>query len=71
MTEAISMEQMYTEIKKIENEMLTKNDLNMLLETMEILNNPETMKHVMASREDIKQGRVKEVTSVRDMLNEE
>ncbi len=70
MTEAISMEQMYTEIKKIESEMVTKKDINMLLETVEILNNPETMKHVLASREDIKLGRVEEVTSVWDMLNE-
>ena len=64
------MELMYTELKKIESEMVTKRDINMLLETVEILNNPETMKHILASKEDIKHGRVREVTSVQDMLNE-
>ena len=40
------------------------------LETFEIMSNPETMKSIRQSKEDIKEGRVKRISSVQDMLKE-
>ncbi len=70
MTEAISMKQIYEELKKIEKKMATKEEVESLTETIEVLGNPETMRQIADSMADIKRGRVKEITSVRDMINE-
>ena len=70
MTEAITMEKVFDELKKIERRMVTKEDMEALVDTIEITSNPETMKQVMQSEEDIKRGRVKIVHSVKGMLSE-
>ena len=70
MTEAVSMKQIYEELKKIEKKMATKEEVESLTETIEVLGNPETMRQIADSMADIKRGRVKEITSVRDMINE-
>ncbi|HLD33449.1 MAG TPA: hypothetical protein VJB66_01900 [Candidatus Nanoarchaeia archaeon] len=49
--------------------MTTNEDVESLVETIEILSNPETMRRIAASMEDIKHGRVKAVRSVKDMLD--
>lgn len=70
MAEAISLEHVYEELKKIEKIMATKKDVDGLLETLEIMANPETMKQIRESEKDIKEGKVKEIRSVQDMLDE-
>ncbi len=64
------MKQIYEELKKIEKKMATKEEVESLTETIEVLGNPETMRQIADSMADIKRGRVKEITSVRDMINE-
>ena len=64
------MEKVFDELKKIERRMVTKEDMEALVDTIEITSNPETMKQVMQSEEDIKRGRVKIVHSVKGMLSE-
>ena len=70
MTEAISMERVYEELKMIESRMATKEDLKALADTIEILSNPETMKQIAESDRDIKEGKVKEINSADDLLSE-
>ncbi len=70
MSEAISITDVYEELKKIERNMVTKADIESLTETIEIMNNPETMKQLMASTEDIKKGKVKEIKSVKDLISD-
>lgn len=70
MSEAISIKQVYTELKKIERKMATKKEIESLSDTIGIMSNPETMKQISESMEDIKHGRVKEINSVRDLMSE-
>lgn len=50
--------------------MATKEDVEALAETIEVLGNKDTMRQIVESMDDIKHGRVKVVTSVKDMLDE-
>jgi len=70
MTQAISLGQVYDELKSIERKMITKEDLNALTDTFEILSNPETMLRIQESEKAIREGKVKVVHSVQDMLDE-
>ncbi|HLD89257.1 MAG TPA: hypothetical protein VI894_03550 [Candidatus Nanoarchaeia archaeon] len=70
MAEAVSLNQIHRELKEIEAKMITKDELNKLIETIEIMHNPETIKQISQSKEDIKKGRVREISSVKDLLSE-
>ena len=70
MAEAISIKKVYNELKSIEKNMATKKEIESLIETMGVMNNPETMRQIASSMEDIKSGRVKEVSSVKDIMSE-
>ncbi|QQG38833.1 MAG: hypothetical protein HYS32_04525 [Candidatus Woesearchaeota archaeon] len=70
MAQTISIEQVYEELKKIEERMITKKELESLIETIEILNNPDTTRQVVESEEDIKKGKVKLIKSAEDLLDE-
>ena len=50
--------------------MVTREDIEALVDSVEILSNPKTMEALRKSDLDIKAGRVKEVTSVDDLLDE-
>ncbi len=50
--------------------MVTKKEIESLIDTIGIMGNPETMKQIAESMQDIKHGKVKEVSSVKDLLNE-
>ncbi|MBI2146306.1 hypothetical protein HYU22_03130 [Candidatus Woesearchaeota archaeon] len=70
MSESISISQIYEELKRIEKTMATKEDVHTLLDSLEIATNPATMKQIMESKEDIKRGRVKKITSAKELLEE-
>ena len=67
MPEAITIEKVYNELKLIERNMVTKEEMERIVDTIEILSNPDTMEQIIRGEEDIKNGRVKEVKSVRDI----
>lgn len=67
MTETITINKIYDELKVIERKMVTKEEMEQILETMEILSNPDTMAQIRQSEEDIKSGKVKEIKSARDI----
>ena len=67
MTETITINKIYDELKVIERKMVTKEEMEQVLETMEILSNPGTIEQIRQSEEDIKSGKVKEVKSTRDI----
>ena len=48
--------------------MATKKEVKSLAETIEIMSNPETMRKIANSMDDIKHGKVKVVHCVKDML---
>ncbi len=70
MMESITIEDVYQELKAIERTMVTREDLDALVDTVEILSNPKTMAALRKSDLDIKEGRVKEISSVEELLSE-
>lgn len=64
----VTMEKIYEELKRIEDNMATKRDLESLRDTIEILSNPNTMKQISESLKDIEIGKTKKVSSVKDLL---
>ncbi|MFA4859643.1 MAG: hypothetical protein WC598_02700 [Methanoregula sp.] len=70
MSSGVTIDQVYQEIKKIQADMVKKEDLEALIDTVEILSNPAAMHAIKKSDRDIRQGRVKTITSVDDLLNE-
>ncbi len=70
MAGTVTIEDVYQELKTIERTMVTRQDLDALIDTVEILSNPKTMAALRKSDLDIKEGRVKEVSSVEELLSE-
>jgi formylmethanofuran dehydrogenase subunit E-like metal-binding protein len=58
------------EVKKIRADMVHREYLEALADTVEIISNPATMQLIRKSDEDIQYGRVKEISSVDDLLHE-
>jgi len=70
MSSGVTIDQVYQEIKKIRADMVKREDLEALVDTVEILSNPEKIQAIKKSERDIKQGKVKAISSVDDLLNE-
>lgn len=68
--QAVTIDELYHEIKKIQETMVRREDLGALLDTIEILSNPETMAAIQKSEEDIAAGRYREISSIDDLLGE-
>jgi len=64
------MEKLKTVLERLKEKMVTREDIEALVDSVEILSNPKTMEALRKSDLDIKAGRVKEVTSAEDLLAE-
>ena len=70
MHKSVTIQDVYEALKRVEEKMVTREDIEALVDSVEILSNPKTMEAHRKSDLDIKAGRVKEVTSVDDLLAE-
>jgi len=70
MSPGVTIDEVYQEIKKIRETMVRREDIEPIVDTIEILSNPETMEIIKRSESDIAAGRVKEISSVDDLLDE-
>ncbi|MFQ6136999.1 MAG: hypothetical protein ACE5PM_07450 [Candidatus Hydrothermarchaeales archaeon] len=70
MTDSVTIEDIYQELKRLEEKMVTREDIEALVDSIEILSDPKTTEALRKSDRDIKAGRVKDVTSVKDLLGE-
>ena len=70
MLETVTLKDVYRELREIKQRMVSKEEVQQLLETIEILHNPQTMRQIRASEEDIRAGRTKLVRGVKDLLAE-
>ena len=70
MSSGVTLDEVYSEIKKIRAEMVRREDVEALVDTVEILSNPATMQLIQKSEADITHGRVKEISSVDDLISE-
>lgn len=68
--ETVTIKQVYDELKALEQKIVTKHDLNQIVETIGIMSNPETMKQIKRSEEDIRHGRVKKINSAKELMDE-
>ena len=60
MEQVINLENLYNEIRRVKDVMITQEDLNNFIEIFEILSNPDTMKQIDGSEKDIVFGNIKE-----------
>ncbi len=70
MSSGVTIDEVYQEIKKIRETMVRREDLDSLVDTIELLSNPETIDLIKKSESDIAAGRVKEISSVDDLIDE-
>ena len=70
MSELVTIQDVYEALKRIEEKMVTRGEVEALIDSVKILNNPKTMEALRKSDQDIEAGRVKEVTSVKELLDE-
>lgn len=70
MANGASIQDIYREVLEIKQHMISKEELAGLLETLEILRNPETMRQIRESEENIREGKIKPVRGVKDILDE-
>lgn len=67
MEQQIDFSKIYQELKTIKESMITKNEMESILETFMILSNSETVKQIENSQEDIILGNTREINSIDDI----
>ena len=67
MESTIKLEDLYKELKKIEQNMMTKTEMNSMIETIAILANKDTMRQIRTSEKNIKAGKIKKINSINDL----
>jgi hypothetical protein len=67
---SVTIQEVYHKLLSIEEHMVTKEELEPLIDTIEILSNHETMRALTKSDDDIKKGKVKSITGLDDLLAE-
>ncbi|MFW6383160.1 MAG: hypothetical protein ACOCZQ_00795 [Nanoarchaeota archaeon] len=64
----VKTDKIMDELKRIEENMVTKDDLKSLIDTVEILSNPETMKQIEESQEEIEKGDLEPIDTVDELF---
>ena len=67
MEQPINLESLYNQLKRIENAMITRREIDNFLETIAVLSNSSTMKQINSSEKEILGGHVKEINSASDL----
>ena len=70
MTKIVTIQEVYNELKDMKRKMVSKEELQQFIETMEILRNQETMRQIKGAEADILAGRTKKIHSVKDLFVE-
>jgi len=65
--DSVNLIDVYKKLKEIERKMATKEELANAMETLCILSNEDTMQQIELSEEDIKKGKLKQVSSTEDL----
>ena len=67
MEQQISPELIYEKLLEMQKNMITRNEMNNIFETIQILSNSETMRQIQESEMNISEGETWEINSVRDL----
>ncbi len=65
--EHATIDDLYREVKSIQKRMVTRDELDRLLETVLVLSNEHTMLQILESEKDIAAGKVKKINSVHEI----
>ena len=68
MAETVSLRKVYRELLEIKQRMLSREEFESKMETLEILHNADTMRQLKASEEDMRMGRTKRIRNVKYLL---
>jgi hypothetical protein len=67
MESQFNSEKIYKKLLEMQKNMITRNEMNNFIETIQILSNSETMKQIQESEKNIEEGDVWEINSVSDL----
>jgi hypothetical protein len=67
---SVTIQEVYDKLLTIEEHMVTKEELEPFIDTIEIISNPATMQALIKSDDDIRNGRIRKITGVDDLLAE-
>ncbi|HWQ67807.1 MAG TPA: hypothetical protein VN372_13190 [Methanospirillum sp.] len=67
---AVTIQEVYDKLLLIEEHMVTKEELEPIVDTIEILSNPVTMQALARSDEDIRNGKIRKISGIDDLLAE-
>ncbi len=67
MSKTTTMNKVYEELKRIEKNMLTKEQIIKMLETFEIISNEHTIEQIRKSAENVRLHKVKEIRTISDI----
>ena len=68
MSSSASIQDVFDELKRIESKMITREEFEGMVDSLAVLSNDDTMKQIIDSVKDIENGKVKEVSSVKDII---
>ena len=67
MEQEIDPKMIYKKLLEMQKSMITREEMDSYLETIQILSNPDTMRQIKKSENDIWKGNVSEINSVSDL----
>ena len=67
MEQTSNLKELQNELENIKNNMVTKKEINMFLETLAIMSNENTMSQIQNSEVDIKNGKMEEINSLDEL----
>lgn len=67
MVQDTKTENLAAQLRQLRQEMVTRQELDRIIETILILSNEETMRKIRRSQQEIKEGKVSEIQSVDDL----
>lgn len=66
----VTIQEVYDKLLLIEEHMVTKEELEPIVDTIEILSSPATMQALARSDEDIRNGKIRKISGIDDLLAE-
>ena len=67
MEKMIGLQEVYEKLRAIERSMVTKKEIESALESVMVYSNDDTMRQIEESEKDVKSGKVKKISSVKDI----
>jgi len=67
MEKMIGLQEVYEKLRAIERAMVTKKEIESALESVMVYSNDDTMRQIEESEKDVKSGKVKKISSVKDI----